>query len=1190
MYMKTTQQIIRALATRCAVSAFAALWRRSAFLATLVLGAAGIVSTAHAALLVYEPFEYTAGQTLNGLSGGADAIGMVGTWTASSNGNAGVYATTNGFMTIAPGSALNAGPDWKGTVSSVPQKGIYVGSPNDHASPHNGNDPDHMWASRPLDPSVTATFTLGATTWMSCVQAHNFHNNGNYCGMTFTIGQGVFTGATTGDISSARGAVVWGGPALGLGLRSIWNTAADKYFIPGVWVNNQGSGNFQENNPTGATGVRAVPSNPSTSLTSGWPPVICVVKIVWGDVSTPTSVTVGIFPDGATLTESAFNSLPNLQTDSAIVDPSVFTNMSLGGARFNVDELRIGTTFNDVIGVVAAAYGSFWGPTNQGGTGTWDSSTLDWATAPNTLGTLAASPTAALSFGPNSGTVTVNGTVSAAAGLNFTTGGYTLVAGAPSPQISLAGADATANTITTAAGTTTNGVALAGNTGMTKAGAGTLVLSGNNTYSGGTVLSGGTLQITGATSFGVGNVDFEGGTLQYPPGSGASSLDVSNKIPTVASGKAAVIDTNGNDVTFGTAIGGTGGLTKTGTGSLTLNAAAPGGVTTVNAGTLNVTSASGTIATLNVPAGGTLNIGAGAVITTLNVTGGTVNVTGSGAQVTTLLALAGTIDASAHALAIGTSADLAGMTVTLTAGSPFTLSGANLVAPTSSNHTTITANGSTLGFVASGSDAAIGISAPGANAIAATTTFGGNGVWTMTGGSATDLANSYGKDNHAFHYLPIPLGDFDIKAHVTGTTNAKAGLMVRNTLAGSPAPSPLPANPLPYSPGGIGNWIGIWNTVADSAVDGNQAPQQIIATGATPYLEIKRVGSVITTYYSSDGVTYTQAQQKDFSLSNSGWGAITYVGLDLTNTNGGTGNGAFDQVNFMGTASMPDLLSTDLVLTSGAQMNLAYSGAMRIGTLTIDSTLQTGGTYGSSSASPPAGTVDNTHFAGIGLMVTGKLTPPIVWSDPAPLNVGTPLSTTQLNATCWVPGTLTYAPPTGTVLAVGSHTLHVDFTPTDTTSYNPASKDVTIVVNGVPFASWITAYLPNPGDPNAAPNADPDSDGLGNAIEYVLGSSPLLSNAGGLTSTEDGGNLVVTFQRAVGSKNPDTKVYFEVATTLGASAVWTPYVVGDDTASSALEVTVGAAVGGYETVTLTIPRAPDVQKFARLRVTVTAAP
>jgi hypothetical protein len=85
-----------------------------------------------------------------------------------------------------------------------------------------------------------------------------------------------------------------------------------------------------------------------------------------------------------------------------------------------------------------------------------------------------------------------------------------------------------------------------------------------------------------------------------------------------------------------------------------------------------------------------------------------------------------------------------------------------------------------------------------------------------------------------------------------------------------------------------------------------------------------------------------------------------------------------------------------------------------------------------------------------------KATPTITWSNPADITYGTPLGSTQLNATASVPGTLTYTPPAGTVLnAVPNQNLSVNFAPTDTVNYNNASKNVSInVLKATPTITW----------------------------------------------------------------------------------------------------------------------------------------
>jgi sugar lactone lactonase YvrE len=97
----------------------------------------------------------------------------------------------------------------------------------------------------------------------------------------------------------------------------------------------------------------------------------------------------------------------------------------------------------------------------------------------------------------------------------------------------------------------------------------------------------------------------------------------------------------------------------------------------------------------------------------------------------------------------------------------------------------------------------------------------------------------------------------------------------------------------------------------------------------------------------------------------------------------------------------------------------------------------------------PTDTSDyNSTSAWVTLTVDNKITPTITWSTPTPITYGTALSTTQLNASSGgVAGIMTYSPAAGTVLASGTQTLSVTFTPTDTTDYNPVLQTVSLTVN-----------------------------------------------------------------------------------------------------------------------------------------------
>jgi len=158
-----------------------------------------------------------------------------------------------------------------------------------------------------------------------------------------------------------------------------------------------------------------------------------------------------------------------------------------------------------------------------GGTGSWDTTT-NWTA--NALPT--SSDTAV--FAGTTGTVTATAAQSVL-GLKFTSAGYTLGGGALT--LGTGGIDASALTsgITTISGSGAvslgaaqswnvgTGATLAvssivsGSNSLTKAGAGTLTLSGDNTYTGDTIVNAGTLSLTGSLSSA--NLTMGGATFSY---------------------------------------------------------------------------------------------------------------------------------------------------------------------------------------------------------------------------------------------------------------------------------------------------------------------------------------------------------------------------------------------------------------------------------------------------------------------------------------------------------------------------------------------------------------------------------------------------------------------------------------------------------------------------------------------------
>jgi fibronectin-binding autotransporter adhesin len=197
--------------------------------------------------------------------------------------------------------------------------------------------------------------------------------------------------------------------------------------------------------------------------------------------------------------------------------------------------------------------------------------------------------------------------------LSFTNTGTIAFSGTGARSLTLTGSNTGDNTIVSVLTDNPNG---GGGVFSLLAGGGgsTWVLTNTNTYTGSTFLGGGGTLAFNNGSLGSGTIQFDGAaTLKW---NGTNTEDVSSRIK-ILDGNTATFNTNGNNVTFASALQiqtlGTAAVIKTGNGILTLSTAntytsgttVNGGTLLVNGGVFGTSSGTGS-GTVTVNNGGTL--------------------------------------------------------------------------------------------------------------------------------------------------------------------------------------------------------------------------------------------------------------------------------------------------------------------------------------------------------------------------------------------------------------------------------------------------------------------------------------------------------------------------------------------------------------------------------------------------------
>jgi len=237
-----------------------------------------------------------------------------------------------------------------------------------------------------------------------------------------------------------------------------------------------------------------------------------------------------------------------------------------------------------------------------GGDGIWNGTNTTWRNEGGVVPEAWASHHAVFKGTPGN-RIAVEG-VQSFQGLQFVDDGYRLEG---SGTLQIDGSDRPDNRaeIRVLAGeTATIATRITGTGGLDKTQGGTLVLAGNNSYSGGTAISGGTLSIASDANLGEasGGLTFDGGTL--------------HNSSAIMTGRAILLDAGGGtfrtdqNLTVHGTISGAGALTKTGRGILQLTGSNDyNGGTTISAGTIHA-MASGALGSgpVRITAGGELEL------------------------------------------------------------------------------------------------------------------------------------------------------------------------------------------------------------------------------------------------------------------------------------------------------------------------------------------------------------------------------------------------------------------------------------------------------------------------------------------------------------------------------------------------------------------------------------------------------
>ncbi len=303
---------------------------------------------------------------------------------------------------------------------------------------------------------------------------------------------------------------------------------------------------------------------------------------------------------------------------------------------------------------------------------------------------------------------------------------------------------------------------------------------------------------------------------------------------------------------------------------------------------------------------------------------------------------------------------------------------------------------------------------------------------------------------------PLTLAQLDASASVPGTFtyNPASGTLLHagtNSLTATFVPS----NTTLYTSVTATNTINVakatpvlsWATPASIVNPAPLTATQLNATASVPgtFTYSPAAGTVLPAGTTRLQVTFTPTDAADYNAASASTNLTVTAQPRVT-----------PSISWPSPASILSgaaLTSAQLDATASVPGTFQYSPAtgtvLPVGTTTLSVTFT------------PADTVHYTTAAATTTLTVNprpRSTPSLTWPTPASIVSGSALTSAQLDAVASVAGTFQYSPAAGSVLPVGSNTLTVTFTPTDSTDYTTASASVVLTVNprprSTPSLTW----------------------------------------------------------------------------------------------------------------------------------------